>query len=46
VTVDPREVWEQVNAHQRERWREHVDDALPERLLETLADGPEEERAD
>ena len=36
-----REVWERVNAVQRDRWREHVADALPERLLD--ADGPVEE---
>lgn len=41
---DPREVWEKVRAHQWERWREHVADALPERLLD--ADGPVEELPD
>ena len=43
---DPREVWDRVNAHQRDRWREHVSDALPERLLESLAPKAPEEPAD
>ena len=40
MTVDPREVWERANAVQRERWREHVEPHLPERLLEELTAGP------
>ncbi len=42
--LDPREVWDRVQAHQRDRWRDHVQDALPERLLD--ADGPVEELPD
>lgn len=42
--MTPQEVWEQVAAHQRERWREHVADALPEALLERLETGPEGEQ--
>ena len=45
-TPDLRAVWDQANAVQRERWRDHVQDALPERLLEHLADGPVEELPD
>jgi hypothetical protein len=41
---DLRAVWERVQSHQRDRWREHVADALPERLLH--ADGPVEELPD
>ena len=40
---DLRAVWERVTAHQRDRWREHVQDVLPERLLEQVAEGPVEE---
>ena len=40
---DLRAVWERVNTVQRERWREHVADALPDRLLERLSSGPGEE---
>ncbi len=39
-----RAVWERVNAVQRDRWRDHVAEALPERLLE--ADGPVQELPD
>ena len=45
-TEDPREVWERVNAHVRERWLEHVQDALPERLIDAATDGPVEELPD
>ena len=44
--TDPREVWERANASQRDRWLEHVADALPERLLDAVADGPVEELPD
>ena len=44
--TDPREVWDRVNAVQRDRWREHVADALPERLLDAVEDGPVEELPD
>ena len=43
---DPRAVWEDVNAHVRDRWLEHVQDALPQRLIEAAADGPVEELPD
>ena len=43
MTEDPREVWERVNAAQRDRWREHVRNALPERLLDGVTEGPVEE---
>ena len=39
-----RAVWEDVHAVQRDRWREHVQDALPQRLLD--AEGPVEELPD
>ncbi len=39
-----RAVWARVNAVQRDRWRDHVAEALPERLLE--ADGPVQELPD
>ena len=43
---DLRAVWERVNAIQRERWQEHVQGALPERLLEHVGEGPVEELPD
>ena len=39
-----RALWDRTNQHQRDRWREHVAEALPERLLD--ADGPVEELPD
>jgi hypothetical protein len=46
VTADPREMWERVNAVQRDRWLEHVADALPGRLLDSVTEGPVEELPD
>ena len=46
MTSDPREVWERVASHQRDRWREHVDEHLPSRLLETLGPQPEQDASD
>ena len=42
--MTPQEVWDSVAAVQRERWREHVADALPASLLEQLETGPEDEQ--
>ena len=43
---DARHVWDAVNAHVRDRWLEHVQDALPERLIDAATDGPVEELPD
>ena len=43
---DPRQVWDEVNARVRDRWLEHVQDALPERLIDAAAAGPLEELPD
>ena len=40
---DARAVWERVQTAQLERWREHVEPHLPERLLDQLTDGPAEQ---